>query len=343
MPGDESHKKPRIAIIGGGIIGISTGLAIQEKIPSTEVDIFSEELSPNTTADGAAGIFGLYLLGKTPIDKQVKWAQKTHDWMEKMWKSPLCGKLGLALISCSRMNHQNLPPAWKDVVFGYREMSDQEVETMGRLTGDHKSGTEFLTFTAEPFRFLPYLMEIFQQKGKIIRRKIENISELKNYDVVVNCSGLGANALIGDDTIKPLRGQVMRVSAPWIRKVILDDADDGNYVIANMNSVVLGGTHQHDDWDRTPRDEDCKFIYDGGCALDPSIEHSVKINDWVGLRPGRDSVRLEKENIDGVSVVHNYGHGGSGITVFKGCAEDAANLVQDALIEKKFSVKPSKL
>ena len=62
---------------------------------------------------------------------------------------------------------------------------------------------------------------------------------------------------------------------------------------------------------------DCKFIYDGGCALDPSIEHSVKINDWVGLRPGRDSVRLEKENIDGVSVVHNYGHGGSGITVFK--------------------------
>merc|ERR1712198_564324 len=297
MTGDESHKKPRIAIIGGGIIGISTGLAIQEKIPSTEVDIFSEELSPNTTADGAAGIFGLYLLGKTPIDKQVKWAQKTHDWME----------------------------------------------TMGRLTGDHKSGTEFLTFTAEPFRFLPYLMEIFQQKGKIIRRKIENISELKNYDVVVNCSGLGANALIGDDTIKPLRGQVMRVSAPWIRKVILDDADDGNYVIANMNSVVLGGTHQHDDWDRTPRDEDCKFIYDGGCALDPSIQHSVKINDWVGLRPGRDSVRLEKENIDGVSVVHNYGHGGSGITVFKGCAEDAANLVQDALIEKKFSVKSSKL
>ena len=35
------------------------------------MDIFSEELSPNTTADGAAGIFGLYLLGKTPIDKQV--------------------------------------------------------------------------------------------------------------------------------------------------------------------------------------------------------------------------------------------------------------------------------
>ena len=26
----------------------------------------------------------------------------------------------------------------------------------------------------------------------------------------------------------------MRVSAPWIRTVILDDLDDGNYVIANQ-------------------------------------------------------------------------------------------------------------
>ena len=34
-------------------------------------------------------------------------------------------------------------------------------------------------------------------------------------------------------------------------------------------------------------------------------------------RPGRPSVRLEREIIDGVSVVHNYGHGGSGITVFQ--------------------------
>ena len=42
----------------------------------------------------------------------------------------------------------------------------------------------------------------------------------------------------------------MRVSAPWLRKVVLDDKDDGNYVIPNLNSVVVGGTHQDGDWDR---------------------------------------------------------------------------------------------
>ena len=32
-------------------------------------------------------------------------------------------------------------------------------------------------------------------------------------------------------------------------------------------------------------------------------------------------MRLEREIIDGVSVVHNYGHGGSGITVFQVMSE----------------------
>ena len=44
--------------------------------------------------------------------------------------------------------------------------------------------------------------------------------------------------------------QVMRVAAPWLRKVVLDDRDDGNYVIPNLDSVVVGGTHQDGDWDR---------------------------------------------------------------------------------------------
>ena len=38
----------------------------------------------------------------------------------------------------------------------------------------------------------------------------------------------------------------------------------------------------------------------------------------VGLRPGRPSVRLERERVQGgLQLVHNYGHGGSGITVFQ--------------------------
>ena len=59
----------------------------------------------------------------------------------------------------------------------------------------------------------------------------------------------------------------------------------------------------------------------------------------VGLRYYRDSqnsgVRLELDNIDGVSCVHNYGHGGSGITMSWGCAKRCVDLVNS--ITGKFS------
>jgi len=48
----------------------------------------------------------------------------------------------------------------------------------------------------------------------------------------------------------------------------------------------------------------------------------------AGLRPYRDQTfRLEPENVGGKFVVHNYGHGGAGITLSWGCAEEVVDLV----------------
>lgn len=47
----------------------------------------------------------------------------------------------------------------------------------------------------------------------------------------------------------------------------------------------------------------------------------------VGLRPFRpQGFRLEAEVIEGRTVVHNYGHGGCGVTLSWGCAGRAANM-----------------
>lgn len=57
----------------------------------------------------------------------------------------------------------------------------------------------------------------------------------------------------------------------------------------------------------------------------------------MGLRPGRDSVRIErifsknKKNGKTQILIHNYGHGGSGITLFWGCAREVVNLLSDAI------------
>lgn len=96
-------------------------------------------------------------------------------------------------------------------------------------------GYEFVTYTIEPIKYLPYVVDRFKALGgKLITgRKVTDLDALAlKYDVVVNSTGVWAGKLTGDGKVAPLRGQVMRVRAPWIKRVVLDDADDGNYVIA---------------------------------------------------------------------------------------------------------------
>lgn len=62
------------------------------------------------------------------------------------------------------------------------------------------------------------------------------------------------------------------------------------------------------------------------------IEHLSIIRQGVGLRPVRTiGTRLEKEKIDGVWIVHNYGHGGYGYQCSYGCSQAAVDLIQEAL------------
>lgn len=115
--------------------------------------------------------------------------------------------------------------------------------------------------------------------------------------------------------------------------------------LRSQDSVVLGGTHQHNDWNTNANDQDRAFIWNGCKALKKwEIDGGKLIKDWVGLRPGRHSVRLERDkNTEGIDVIHNYGHGGSGITIFWGCAMDVFDILQDIKVERNKSRNMSML
>jgi D-amino-acid oxidase len=55
------------------------------------------------------------------------------------------------------------------------------------------------------------------------------------------------------------------------------------------------------------------------------------IGHLVGLRPRRPAVRLELERRDGKAIIHNYGHGGAGISLSWGCAQEVVELVRQVL------------
>jgi glycine/D-amino acid oxidase-like deaminating enzyme len=64
------------------------------------------------------------------------------------------------------------------------------------------------------------------------------------------------------------------------------------------------------------------------CHLPPvRVSEDRVIRTVVGLRPHRDSgFRVERETLGGTTVVHNYGHGGGGITLSWGSSKLAVDL-----------------
>lgn len=56
----------KVVVVGGGIVGMSTALQIQNIVPNVCVTLISEKLSPETTGDVSAGLWQPYLLQDTP-------------------------------------------------------------------------------------------------------------------------------------------------------------------------------------------------------------------------------------------------------------------------------------
>lgn len=150
--------------------------------------------------------------------------------------------------------------------------------------------------------------------------------------MVVNCTGLGARELVPDPGVRPVRGQLVVVENPGVDEwfVEADPASSATtYFIPQPGGLVLGGTAETDDARTEPDTRTAQEIVARCSRIRPEIAGARVIGHRVGLRPARDAgVRIEADELPGGGLlVHNYGHGGAGVTVARGCARAAAQLV----------------
>jgi D-amino-acid oxidase len=195
------------------------------------------------------------------------------------------------------------------------------------------------------------LGEVRNEGCRILEHKIsgplsdqaEALARHFEVDAIVNCAGLGAGELAGE-AMYPLRGALIRVrndgiAMPRVTEAHCISHDDSEtepgfvfIVPRGLDMLVLGGLAEPDEWDLDiglhnyePVRQMLKRCVDFLPALrNAQIDAAEPVR--VGLRPVREqNVRLELEA--GPRVVHNYGHGGSGVTFSWGCAHEAADLV----------------
>lgn len=326
-----SLKQLRIAVVGGGIIGISSALYAVEQVPGIDITVIGAEFTPNTTGDGSAGFWNPYIFGAIPAEKMRSWCSDSFNYLQKIGCSAEGKRCGVGFLSCYQLSERPIEePLYSDIFLEWRHMKSRELELFPK---QYRYGAFFTTIFAECKKLLPYMMDRFKAKGgKIIQRRIHKLTELSElYDVVINCTGVEAAHLVGDREVQPIRGQVIRVRAPWIKHAVTA----GNfYILPNSDDVVCGGTRQVGNWNKNVDPQDRENIWNGCCSLVPSLRHAEVITEWVGLRPGRSYPRIERETIRGyngstLEVIHNYGHGGSGVTLFWGCARDVFQLLQE--------------
>lgn len=312
-----------IAIIGCGVSGLSCGVRLLEA--GYAATIYARDLPPHTTSNIAAAIW--YPYKAYPEDKVMAWGQHTFDVLTELADQP---QTGVGIAETIEVLRQPAPdPWWRACVQQFRRA------TAAELPAGYVDGYVFSTPVIEMPVYLPWLMQRFQDLGgTIVQRELGTPAEVPpEHSLIVNCTGLGARSLVHDAALFPIRGQIVRVSAPSVQQAWLDEGDADHpamsYIVPRSHDCILGGTAADHDWNLAPDSAISAAIWERCVALLPELHAAAELEVLVGLRPGRHAVRLDAERLDdGRSVVHNYGHGGAGVTLSWGCAADVVQLVQ---------------
>ena len=313
-----------VVVVGAGVIGLTTALRLQHQ--GARVAVVAAEPPLSTTSAVAAAVW--FPTGMDQDGQVLAWSARTFTELARQAAESVPGVSMHATRVLNRLEPDQAVPWWGAALPDLRRLEPD------RLAAPYAGGWEFTAPTVEMPVYLSWLLSRFREAGgELITRRLESLHEAAGWaPAVVNASGLGARRLGGDAALYPVRGQLVLVTNPGLRTSLRvpDDPAGYTYVHPRSNDVVLGGTFDVGSRDTAVDPDTARSILRRGRALVPELRDAEVIGHRVGLRPARHGgVRLEADDrtLPGVRLVHNYGHGGAGVTLSWGCADDAAALV----------------
>jgi len=313
-----------VTVVGAGVSGLTTAAALVEA--GWLVDIVATQRHLDTVSVVAAAIWTM--TKAEPQTRARPWALATRQRFATIATEP---GSGIAPLIQREFERVDPGPLWWESTPYVRRLDDHEVPD------EFAAGFEIDGFIIEPPIYLDWLTKRLDDQGVTIAAgEVDALEEL-DADLIVNCAGLAAGDLVGDDTMFPIRGQVVAVANPGIADGVADEGDVARitYVYPRSREVILGGARQIGSDDIAPDDNLTERILADAARLDPRVGPSEVLEVRVGLRPGRPEVRVEAGQLsDGRTVVHNYGHGGAGFLLSWGCAHDVVDLATAATRSK---------
>ena len=314
---------PDVLVIGAGVCGLSTAIVLLDA--GLAVEVYAADPPHRTTSAAAGALWGPHLVGS---DQRIgPWATRTLDRFLALAAEPAAGITdmpGLVAAPGDPDHGAREPPPFTTGAGQARSVAPED------LPPGFATGWRYAAPVVSMPAYLDYLLSELLAKGGQLRlgralRTLDEAQEQSAARAIVNCTGLGARDLVPDAGLTPVRGQVVIVANPGLTEFFVGERADPaevTYIFPHGPLAVLGGTQEHGAASLRPDRSTADKIVAACAAVEPRLADAQVIGHRVGLRPVRALVRLETQALgDERHLVHNYGHGGAGVTLSWGCAE----------------------
>lgn len=304
-----------IVVVGAGVIGLSIAVRLVE---AGQAVVVLTDQEPQRTTSAAAGAM-LGISGAPPDDPATRWAEAATRVFEELSADPASG---VHLVHGQILtNFADESPPWATTLPDFRELSAEE----------HRGFSSGMAVTL-PFADMPtylgYLLgRLTAGGGRVETRHIETLADLAGGPPIVNATGVGAIDLCGDTALTAARGVHVVVSNVGIDEFRMEAVAEPTWtnIFPYQSHVVLGGVALPEDGPSD--DEAAAAILARAVAVEPRLDEAVILGRQVGWRPMRATARVELDDVAGTPCVHAYGHGGIGVTVSWGVADDVLRLL----------------
>ena len=305
-----------IKVIGSGVAGLTTALTLLES--GYKVSIITKEHFEHTVSAKAAAIWFPY--SAKPIHKVNSWSKLS---LSKYKELSLNNETGVSFVPFSISELNPDPPFWLNALTQETKVFREKTSLLNHIVYRYTVEIPLI----ETQIYLTYLRDLFLEKGGTIALKeIKDLSNLAENNLVVNCTGLASQDLCNDDQLYPIKGQILKIEpskdiiGQALNKLPGQNKQELAYIISRSDCTILGGSAYKNDKNLTIDQDLTDRIRKRCIQMEPHLASKKILSSEVGLRPGRNEVRLEKDGE--LSLIHNYGHGGAGFTVSWGCAAE---------------------
>lgn len=311
-----------VTVIGCGVSGLSSAIRLQEA--GFPVQIISRELPPHTTSDVAGAIW--HPISAENLPNGLRWAAACLDELLRLVDVPESGVRIIQLLEPVEEGKEG--ERWQKLLDDVRAVPEDE------LPPGYTAGFRYPVPLIETPVYMAYLVRRFQANGGDIRQAlVSDLGKVTGAErLVVNCTGAWAGKLTGDSRVFPIRGQVLLLPPqPQIQRGFISHGGPlgFTYIFPRGQDCLLGGTSEAGVWSVRPNSASSAAIRGRCASVDRSLQDAEVLEVRVGLRPGRDEVRLELEETTNGPIIHNYGHSGIGHTLAWGCADDVTQLAKE--------------